>query len=57
MDSSALSLIVAEQRRARLENFRFVVATGGTRAVTRLLELSGLMETLEVVEDPGAVAQ
>jgi anti-anti-sigma factor len=54
IDSSGLSLVVAEQQRAREDGFRFVVAVGGAPAVQRLFELTGLQGTLTLVEDPDA---
>jgi anti-anti-sigma factor len=55
IDSSGLSVIVGENRRAITEQFRFAVAVGGARAVQRLFELSGLVGTLAIVDDPESV--
>jgi anti-anti-sigma factor len=55
IDSSGLSVLVGQHQRARAEQFRFVVAVGGARAVARVIELSGLREMLAIVEDPAAV--
>lgn len=52
IDSSGLSVIVGEYHRARSEQFRFAVAVGGAPAVERLFELTGLRDTLAIVEDP-----
>lgn len=55
IDSSGLSLLVAEQQRAREDGFRFAIAVGGAPAVQRLFELTGLQDTLTLVEDPDAL--
>lgn len=55
IDSSGLSLLVSEQRRARENGFRFAIAVGGAPAVQRLFELTGLQGTLTLVEDPDAL--
>ena len=54
IDSSGLSLVVAEQARAREDGFRFAVAVGGAPAVQRLFELTGLHGTVRLVDDPDA---
>lgn len=54
IDSSGLSLIVSEQQRSREDGFRFAVAVGGSPAVRRLFELTGLLGTLTLVDDPDA---
>jgi anti-anti-sigma factor len=58
LDSSALGLIVVELRRARERGSRFAVAAGRGSEAHRVLELSGLLGTVEVVEAPeGALGQ
>jgi anti-anti-sigma factor len=52
IDSAGLSVIVAQHRRAKEEQFRFVIAAGGARGVQRLFELSGLHGILALAEDP-----
>ena len=54
MDSSGLGLIVESNQRARKHGFRFAVAVGGASDVHRILEMSGLMQVLEFVDDPDA---
>jgi anti-sigma B factor antagonist len=54
MDSSGLGLIVESNQRARKHGFRFAVAVGGASDVHRILEMSGLMKVLELVDDPDA---
>ncbi|HWD64277.1 MAG TPA: STAS domain-containing protein [Solirubrobacteraceae bacterium] len=54
IDSSGLSLIVSEQQRASDDGFNFAVAVGGAPAVQRLFELTGLRDTLTLVDDPDA---
>jgi anti-sigma B factor antagonist len=55
MDSSGLSLIVGEYRRAQTDGSRFAVAIAGAKQVERLFDLTGLRGTIEVVDDPSAV--
>ena len=55
MDSSGLSIVVEAHKRAKAGGSRFVVATGGATAVQRLLDLSGLRETLAIAESPDEV--
>jgi anti-sigma B factor antagonist len=58
LDSSALGLIVAQLRRARERGSRFAVAAEAGSEARRLLELAGLLGTVEVVEAPeGALGQ
>jgi anti-anti-sigma factor len=58
LDSSALGLIVAQLRRARDRGSRFAVAAGRGSEAYRVLELSGLLGAVEVVEAPdGALGQ
>ncbi len=52
LDSSALGLIVAQLRRARERGSRFAVAAGRGSEAHRVLELSGLLGAVEVVEAP-----
>ncbi|HEY6889442.1 MAG TPA: STAS domain-containing protein [Solirubrobacter sp.] len=54
MDSSGLGLIVESNQRARKHGFRFAVAVGGASDVHRILEMSGLTQVLEFVDDPEA---
>jgi anti-sigma B factor antagonist len=54
MDSSGLGLIVAQQRRARENGFRFAVAVTEGSDVRRILEISGIAKVLELVDDPDA---
>lgn len=58
LDSSALGLIVGQLRRARERGSRFAVAAGHGSEARRLLELAGLLGTVEVVEAPeGALGE
>jgi anti-anti-sigma factor len=58
LDSSALGLIVAQLRRARDRGSRFAVAAGRRSEAHRVLELSGLLGAVEVVEEPeGALGE
>ncbi len=52
MDSSGLSIVVAEHQRALADGFRFAVAVGGAGEVRRLFELAGLVDTLTLIDDP-----
>jgi anti-anti-sigma factor len=52
MDSSGLGVIVGQNKRAREEGYRFAVAVEGAAGVRRILELSGLLEVLQVVATP-----
>lgn len=54
IDSSGLSVIVGHSRRADADGFRFAIAVGGARTVERLFDLSGLRETLPLVQTPEA---
>jgi anti-anti-sigma factor len=54
MDSSGLGLIVSEMQRAREQAFRFGVAVAPRSDAHRILELSGLSNVLELVDDPDA---
>ena len=55
MDSSGLGLIVEAQRRARQRSFRFAVAVDGASDVHRILEISGMAQVIEIVDDPDTV--
>src|SRR4051812_21733105 len=50
MDSSGLGVIVGQHKRAREEGFRFAVAFTGAAEVERILELSGLVTVLDIVD-------
>jgi anti-sigma B factor antagonist len=52
MDSSGLGVIVGQHKRAREEGYRFAVAVDGAPEVRRILELSGLVGVLHVVDAP-----
>jgi anti-anti-sigma factor len=52
MDSSGLGVIVGQHKRAREEGYRFSVAVSGAAEVRRILELSGLVGVLQVIETP-----
>ncbi len=52
IDSSGLSVVVAEHQRSRADGFRFAVAVGGAGEVMRLFELAGLVSTLTLIDDP-----
>jgi anti-sigma B factor antagonist len=52
MDSSGLGVIVGQHKRAREEGYRFAVAVAGAPEVRRILELSGLVGVLQVVDAP-----
>jgi anti-sigma B factor antagonist len=51
IDSSGLSVIAGQHQRAKEQGARFAVAVGGAPHVQRLISLSGLSATLELVED------
>jgi len=55
IDSSGLSVVVGEHRRATAADCRFAVAVGGAPAVQRLFDLSGLAGPIMLVADPEAV--
>ena len=52
IDSSGLGVIVGQQKRAQEREERFAVAVGGSLAVQRILDLSGLVKVLDIVDDP-----
>jgi len=52
IDSSGLGVIVGQQKRARETGDGFAVVVGGASAVERILELSGLVKVLDIVDDP-----
>jgi anti-anti-sigma factor len=52
IDSSGLSVIVAEHQRAQAEQRRLAVAVEGAAMVERLFDLTGLNRTLTIVPDP-----
>jgi anti-anti-sigma factor len=52
MDSSGLSVVVAEHQRALADGFRFAIAVGGAGEVRRLFELAGLVGMLTLIDDP-----
>jgi anti-anti-sigma factor len=52
IDSSGLSVIVAEHQRGQAEQYRLIVAVDGAPMVERLFELTGLTSTLTIVPDP-----
>jgi anti-anti-sigma factor len=55
IDSSALSVIVAQHQRSEADGFRFAIAIGGAPAVERLFDLSGLQDTLTLIDEPEAI--
>jgi anti-anti-sigma factor len=55
MDSSGLGVIVGQHKRAREEGFRFAVAVTGATEVERILELSGLVAVLDIVDASDAL--
>jgi anti-anti-sigma factor len=55
MDSSGLGVIVGQHKRAREEGFRFAVAVDGAENVERILELSGLVSLLEILDGGDAL--
>jgi len=55
IDSSGLSVVVAEHQRASAADSRFAVAVGGAPAVQRLFDLSGLTGAITLIPDPDAV--
>ena len=55
MDSSGLGVIVGQHKRAREEGFRFAVAVAGAAEVERILELSGLVAVLDIVDASDAL--
>jgi anti-anti-sigma factor len=52
IDSSGLSVIIAEHQRANADGFRFAVAVGEAPAVKRLFDLSGLRGTIDIIDEP-----
>jgi anti-sigma B factor antagonist len=52
IDSSGLGVIVGQQKRAQEREERFAVAVGGSLAVQRILDLSGLVKVLDIVDTP-----
>jgi anti-anti-sigma factor len=52
IDSSGLGVIVGQQKRARENGKSFAVVTAGASAVERILELSGLVRVLDIIDDP-----
>jgi anti-sigma B factor antagonist len=55
IDSSGLSVVVEYHKRARAAGTECAVAVGGASRVRRLLALSGLSETLDLVDEPADV--
>jgi anti-anti-sigma factor len=51
IDSSGLSVILSNNKRAA-GAFRFAVAVGGATIARRLFELSGLNDTVNLIDDP-----
>ena len=45
-------MIVGQHKRAQEAREQFAVAVGGAAAVQRILELSGLVKVLDIVDDP-----
>jgi anti-anti-sigma factor len=54
LDSAGLARIIAAQRRARRGGWRLVLVKGG-RIVQRVLQVSGLVDRLEITSDPDAI--
>jgi anti-anti-sigma factor len=54
IDSSGIRLIVHERERSAARGGRFVVVHGSA-FIDRLLEISGVRDLLEIVDDPAAV--
>ena len=54
LDSAGLARLIAGQRRARKGGWRFVLVKGG-RIVQRVLQVSGLMDRIELTNDPESV--
>jgi anti-anti-sigma factor len=52
IDSSGLGVIVGQQKRAQEREERFAVAVGESLAVQRILDLSGLVKVLDIVNNP-----
>jgi anti-anti-sigma factor len=52
IDSSGLSVVVEHHGHAKAAGNGFAVAVGGASRVRRLLALSGLSETLDLVDEP-----
>jgi len=52
IDSSGLGVIVGQQKRCQEERRSFVIAVDRTSPVQRILDLSGLIKILDVVDDP-----
>jgi anti-anti-sigma factor len=52
IDSSGLGVIVGQQKRAQEREERFAVAVGESLPVQRILDLSGLVKVLDIVNDP-----
>ena len=54
LDSAGLARLIAGQRRARKGGWRFVLVKGG-RIVQRVLQVSGLVDRMELTNDPESV--
>jgi anti-anti-sigma factor len=52
IDSSGLGVIVGQQKRSQERGARFALAVGGSLPVQRILDLSGLVKVLDIVDDP-----
>lgn len=52
LDSSALRLLIGLNERTRADGRRFALVASGD-PVTRVLELAGINDRLEIVSDPG----
>jgi anti-anti-sigma factor len=52
IDSSGLGVIVGQQKRSREDGHSFAIAVDGASPVQRILDLSGLINILDVVADP-----
>jgi anti-anti-sigma factor len=53
LDSSGLTMILEQHRRAEQSGFAFVLTRGPDR-VQRIFDITGLMHRLTFVDDPGA---
>ena len=52
IDSSGLGVIVGQQKRSQEDGYRFAVAVAAQSSVERILNLSGLVKVLDIVDDP-----
>jgi anti-sigma B factor antagonist len=52
IDSSGLGVVVGQQKRSQEDGYSFSVAVARTSSVQRILNLSGLVKVLDIIDDP-----